>query len=144
MKTKMHWSHSHSPTFHQSPAALQRCNPAMLRQHVEYVMSPSIILKPDPQLKRHLSRMFGVQSCLWRTSAAPLWGVLKVSNCFNQLCAHSIPFVWHLVWSLDPRVSMLENVRRQVQVWEPPPGRVYVLLRKETKGPVAKSCKCCH
>lgn len=67
---------------------------------------------------------------------------LKAPNCFNQLCGHSIPFMWHLVRSLGPRVSTLENVRRQVhssilrpvihlfcKFESPPTGRLHVLLR---------------
>lgn len=72
---------------------------------------------------------------------------LKVSERFKLLCGLSIPFMWHLVRSLDPRVSMLENVRRQVhssilrpiihlflQVRELPPARVSALLRSKQKG----------
>lgn len=111
-----------------------------------------IISKLDTNLERCTSHIFEIQ-CLWKTSVAPLW-VSKAPNCFNQLCAHSILFMWHLVRSLDPTVSRLENVRRQVhssilrpmihlllQVWEPPPGWVYFLLRRKQKGPVGRIWK---
>lgn len=117
-----------------------RCNSTMLQQY------STLSHHFKTWSASHL--LFGIQSC-----HEPLWlslGFLKPPTALISFVLTASPFMWHLVRSLDPRVSTLENVRRQVhgsilrpvihlfvQVWEPSSRSGIRLAEKETKGPVA-------